>query len=389
MAFEPLEFTDELDPLGPPANPKTATPVDAENLKKLQEGLAAYTDSSVKVLKEAPINVEYPEYGADGTGVADSTAAFKSAIAALPATGGGIFAPRRYKLSEGLSAEGKRAVKVFGVAGLSAGAEPASLLKFTQAGSSPLINARSTGGFVWEDLGILYTSGSFTGPIFDFSHGESGFDAAFGNIERSLIGGQEVRTALCVDLDKAIDTNIRGCNFTNYDIAVRGQKEKGRYSNSITLDGCTFGGGTTVPLKNAGEAWRVVGCTFENLHSGHAAAYLSDSEVLAAGLTFDTCWFGDATEAEGTWITFRGSALTVRGGSLGSGALGISVPDTASDNLTVLGVRFTSITDAIRANFGAGTQRYVIGANGYVSVGGKKVSLDNGSTDAGAGFLSH
>jgi hypothetical protein len=340
--------------------------------------------SKLAVIKEAPLNVE--EFGADGTGVKDSIKAFEAAIAALPAAGGEVFCPRRYSLSGMLNAQGRYSVRLVGVAGLSAGVEPASLLRFTQGGSLPLIDARSDGGVGLADLAVLHTNKGFTGSILSYAHGESGFDAAFGVVERCLIGGQNIRTALGVDLDQAIDTQLRSCHFTNCDIAARGQSAKGRYSNAITFDGCTFSLMGTIPLKNAGEAWAVRNCTFENLVSGKAGAYLSDAEVLASGLRFDTCWFGDGN-AEGTWIVFRGKGLTVDAGSLGSGALGVSVPDAASLGVNIQGVRFISIVDAVR--LAAGVKRYMIGGNAFDSTSGKKVSLDGGATDAGEGFLSN
>lgn len=54
---------------------------------------ASSTVTDVAVIKEAPLNVQYPEYGAKGDGVSVDTAAFTTAAAALPAKGGLIYAP--------------------------------------------------------------------------------------------------------------------------------------------------------------------------------------------------------------------------------------------------------------------------------------------------------
>lgn len=341
--------------------------------------------TNVAVLKEAPINVEYPEYGADGTRATYSDAAFQKAIKALPANGGEIFTPRLYKLSEQLSFEGKRSVKLRGQAPGASGLDPASQLLFTQGSASSLINSKVTTGFIMEDLEVEYTSGSLTGPLIDLEGGASPV------LQRVNLVGVGVATALGINVRNCQSGRFRDCRAGGLNIVAQGKVEDSDYSNAMLFDGFVMGEGSvaTACFKNAGEAWLFHNCTFESLANDKAGAYTADEGVKAHGTVFDCCWFGDASTGEGTQILWRGNGLTVRGGSLGSGELGISVPDTTSDGLNIQGVRFISLTKGIQANFGAGTQHYVIGANTYTSVSGKKVSLDNGSTDAGAGFLSH
>lgn len=45
MAFSPKEWVTEADPLGPPANPETATKIDGAALTDLETRLSAYTDA--------------------------------------------------------------------------------------------------------------------------------------------------------------------------------------------------------------------------------------------------------------------------------------------------------------------------------------------------------
>lgn len=341
-------------------------------------------NSSLQTTSEV-LNVS--EFGAKSGLVSDATPAFERAIAALPAEGGEIFAPGQYKLSGPLNFDEKRSVRLTGQSSLTGGNSPRSQLLFTQGSASALISARSQAGFGMADLGVFYSSGSQTGPLLDLSHGVAGTDSAFGSFERCNFVGQSVRSAVGVNLDKAINMGFRDCVFNNLDVGVIGQASAARYSNVVGFDRCGFAGMGTIPAKNAGEAWAFRSCTFEQLNSGAAGAYTSDPGVTAAGLTFDGCWFGDGNTT-GTWILFRGEGLNVRGGSLGSGALGISVPDSSSDGLVVQGVRFISIAKGIEANFGAVTRRYIIGGNTFNTVSGKKVSLDNGTTDMGAGFLA-
>ena len=361
------------------------TPLSAAAIVDLERRVTDYTDASVAVVKEAPLNVEYPEYGADGTGVKASDAAFGKAIAALPAEGGEIFAPRHYKLTEALKAEGRRSIRIGGCGGLTAGNEPASRILFTQGGASPAVDAKSAVGICFADLTVYYSNETFTGFLVDLSHGKAATDSSFGVFERCQFAGLAVRSGMAFNLDQAINMTFRDCYFQNFDVAARGQEKAGRYSNSIAFDRCTFAGMKTIPAKNAGEAWEFRNCTFESLNGGNAGAYSSDAGVLAAGLKFDNCWFGDSTTATGTWVLFRGKGLYLGGGSLGSGALGLSVPDTTSKGITVGdGLRLYSIKDGIRLE--AGVSGYTIG--GYSNdATGKKVSLDGGATDAGGGFL--
>ena len=79
LAFEITKFKNEENALGPPANAKEATPINAAALEGIQTRLSAYTN-----IKSPPLCVEEHPYGADGTGATDSTTAFQAAIAALP-----------------------------------------------------------------------------------------------------------------------------------------------------------------------------------------------------------------------------------------------------------------------------------------------------------------
>jgi hypothetical protein len=384
MTF-PTTWVSEKNPLGPPADAKTATPLTGKALTAEFQAAKDYVSEEphVAVLSEAPINVEYPEYGADGTRVADSTAAIQAAIAALPEVGGGLYLPRRYRLSGQLDFESKRSIRIHGQAGTGSGLDPASQLLVTQSGTASPLNLKNTDGVTVHDLEIEYTSASFTGSLINCT------EAFKPVVERVHLVGAGAASAVGINFDRVECASLRDMQIASCDIGIRGKVEDEVHSNVVEMDSVVFTGMTTIGAKNAGESWLFKNCTFEPLASGKAGAYTSDEGVKAYGLTFDTCWFGDAN-TEGTQLLLRGKGLTVRGGSLGSGKLGISVPDTTSDGLVVTGVRFISLTEGIKANFGAGTQRYIIGANAYESsVSGKKVSLDNGSTDAGAGFLSH
>jgi hypothetical protein len=69
---------------------------------------AAINALEARVIKEAPVNVTWPEYGAVGDGSADDTAALNAAKAALPANGGPVFLPPgAYKTTSTLTLDGQ------------------------------------------------------------------------------------------------------------------------------------------------------------------------------------------------------------------------------------------------------------------------------------------
>lgn len=98
MAFTPKDWRDELNPLGPPADPDTATPFDAAAVEDLETRLSDYTDTAVTEASPA-LNVK-SAFNAAGDGTTDDTTEIQAAITAA-GVGGGIvyFPPGHYKFS--------------------------------------------------------------------------------------------------------------------------------------------------------------------------------------------------------------------------------------------------------------------------------------------------
>lgn len=356
----------------------------------LPEGDAAVVAGgmAVAVVKEAPLNVEYAEYGADGSGVADSTAAFEKALTALPARGGEIFVPGRYKLSGQLNLDGKKGIRFVGTSGLGSGSTRPSELLFTQGGASAAISARSTSGVGFQDLAIFHSNSGLTGPLIDYSHnGEAGADSAYGVLQRChLAGVGGIHSASGLKLDKAIIMAFRDCRFTGLTTAVRGQETSG-YSNEIRFDGCTFAELLTMGLMNPGECWDVIGCTFEALISGAAGGISYEGSIAAKTLNVIGCWMGDVTAGKGVWVSFNGNGLNVNGNLIGGGGeetTGVSASATSA-GITIQGNRFDSTKKAIV--LAAGAKNYAIGANQFNGVT-TKVSPDGGTSDLGEGFVA-
>jgi hypothetical protein len=346
-------------------------------------------EEDVAVLKEGALNVEYSEYGADGTGVADSTEALEKAIAALPLEGGEIYAPRKYKLSKELNLDNRRAIKIRGQASISAGASTPSRLIFTQTGAGALISARSSLGIVLEDVGVQASNPAFTGNLLNFGSDGTHGQNTYSRLTRVNLAGAGEGTANGTGLyiPNTADLLVEGCRFGGLDYAIKGEQVEADNSIGITIIGGTFVGLKTAGIQNAGESWTVSGSTVEALSNGKAGFLIVEAGIVPRNLKLDSIWMGDAN-SEGTWLTWRGFHFTVTNCTFGGGALALSLPEsiTTTNHVTVNGgCRFIGV-DGIRANWGGGggSYAYDFGPNDYGALSGKKLSLDNGATDLGA-----
>lgn len=357
---------------------QTGQVADRTRLDAIEEAIGP-EGSAIAVLREAPINVQYPEYDAKGDGSTDDTAAFAAAKAALGANGGDIYVPPgTYNLgSTGLDFDASRAVRLMGSSGVSAGAATATVLRFSGASGSA-ISGRSSYGLHLSDLMIQYTNADYDGSLIDLS--QDTVDTAYGVVERCYIGGLGVRGAAClVDLDKAITMQFRDCVFTSALNGVRGQAGAGSYSNAIAFTNCTFLRHVSQHARNAGEAWTFDGCTFEQLvtsdnTSAGAGAYTHDSGVLAETLTFRGCWFGDANST-GSWITFGGSGLNVYGCQFGNGDQAVTVAGGNAKGVAILGNRFESHTTSGVGISGTGNEDFHIAGNYIAGTTPKVMSI--------------
>jgi hypothetical protein len=332
---------------GQPANASvfvTAVPLlaDSGNLTANQ---------SLRVVREAPLNVRWPEYSAAGDGVADDTTALQTALAALPtggvARGGSILLPRgRYQVSSQLVAKDSYGVRFVGEAGQGTGyTEQGACLRFTGGGSGSFIDARSSQGFTLENLEVEYTSGSYTGNLIDFGHSLSGNDATYGTIKGCTLHGVGVATAKSlVSLRLAILCDIIDSHLSWAQAGVRMMEDNGAggvdYSNAHTIRGGTIDN-VINGLMNPGQGLNVMGTRFEGTNGGMGGlqSVLSDditSFEFGYGINLDGCWCGDAI-AVTNWIKFvkitpRGlsvKACEFLGGSKGivfaKGASGVNI----------------------------------------------------------------
>lgn len=329
--------------------------------------------SDLAVIKEAPINVEYPEYGASPSNTAAQNAtAIQAAVTALPAAGGTILLPRQYPCDP-LTVADRRDIVFQGMGGMSAGAATKSGL--TYAGTAArFIDARSSTAFWMKDLQVLYSNAAFTGYLVDYSQSASLTDSALGGTERCFMGGSGVRGATAIlRLDKAISMRFRDGFIFGAQTGVIGKEALASYSNSITFDNVTFLSNVLRHVLSPGEGWTMPGCTFEQLitsggvSAGAGAVYCA---YPTKGLAIVGGWCGDAT-ASGTWFDVHGSGITIAGTYIGGGACGVRCDAGITNGLTVA------------ATFDQNTNGAIVDTGGGFAASSSDISFD------GSAFLTH
>jgi len=244
-------------------------------------------------------------YGAMVDGSTDDLTAVNAAIAAANLAGGGVvfFPTGTTVCSDQLTALSGNSVTLKGTGRYS------SVLKYTGT-DSPFIQLTS-GACGIEDLRITYSNAGFSGTLID-TNGQSRqrFNKCWFEGD-----GQDAATYL-LDLDAALFTTINGTFFGAAVYGIRGQAAGGAsYSNVVNISACDFGNYTTAAILNPGIAWHIGnGTAFSANASDETRAIAMDTDVIAYGLSIDSSYFADATDAgPQSWIEFLGFGLSVKG----------------------------------------------------------------------------
>jgi hypothetical protein len=335
--------------------PDITTPIRATSLKDLETRLSGYTDAQVTdlstavtgsqaaqdtaindvvtdvaVVKEAGLNVEWPEYGADpARTAAQNKVSIQAAIDALPVNGGTIILPRSYPV-EPFSVAGRRSVILKGAGGLSAGAQARSQLSVAGAAGTSLLNMQGSLGCRLEDVQLLYSNAGFTGSPVDAQ------DSAFCGIERCYIGGAGgAASALGVVKTKnSQGLSIRDTVLSSAQHGVIGKELTGDFVTALSMDNVTFTGMTVANVRNPHHGWTLKSCIHQQLVSGNAGGIYSDFPVY--GLTVLGGWMGDAN-ALGDWINVFGYGVYILGTIIGAGLCGVR-----TDNGDIVGARISA-----------------------------------------------
>lgn len=296
----------------------------------------------------ATLTVNVTDFGAQcdtsklGVGGTDDTAAVQLAIDYVAALGGGeILVPGHTKCAGSLSLASLSNIVIRGPSGSGAGynAPPPAQLIYTGAGSSPFISAPHSLAIELREIGVRYTSASFTGDLIAFTNLTVASDAAYCLVERCLVGGIGVATARSlISLEGAILCSVVDNHLQWGVVGVRGRKEVAvgnvLYSNAHYIGRNTFDNLTTSALLNAGEGWTVIGNWFEGTNGGSGGmprAYYDNISAASAAstsaMTWAGNWCGDAVAVTDAW--FRNGFTRMRGLSISGGLFdtaGSSVP---------------------------------------------------------------
>jgi hypothetical protein len=362
MSFSPKTWLDRPEALDPldgetvhawlircaaavAADPEAYTPLDAAALVDLEERLSEHTDDQaaalstrtdalesdseattpyVAVVKEGPLNIMWPEYGATMDNVADDGPAWLAALAALPAEGGEIHMPRGIsRVFSRLDVSGRRNVRIVGEATENDVIGDGSCLIFAGTGSGAFIDATESVGFEVEGVNIAYASNSFTGYLIDYANrsGSGANDTRKGGLERVTLSGTSgswTSPAALICLANAVDMTFTKTRFQGGTFGVIGRENVGDYSNCIRFDECDFGSNLTAHVKNAGDSWIFDGPVIEGLKGDKAGFYTFGAGMGPGtkGMVLIAPWMGDvlATGGLGCQMNWSGAGLTIIGG---------------------------------------------------------------------------
>lgn len=333
--------------------------------------IAAETAASV-----IPLNYAYPPYNLlrYWSGSGDIDTAIASALSVCGSAGGRIHIPAgSYTASDASkwSLNQKNGVIIEGDGASTGGANNATIISFSGTGSSPWITMTSALGCQIRNLTLKHSSSSFTGAMIrcgnDGTHGDS-FQCAL--IDVLMDAG--LNTAYHLDLDKCINFSADRCYFAGGTTSVKGQAlGGGSYSNAIKFNRCVWANTASVPINYGGQAWSFDTCTFEGVGpSGgavSAGAFQTVSTAQCAGLTFTSCWLGDAVSGTGTWISTFGPGFVAKGNYFGGTGSSLAITLNSVGGAVIQGNDFDVFSIALSLATGA-NKGLIFNGNNFNSV---------------------
>lgn len=164
---------------------------------------------------------------------------------------------------------------------------------------------------------LSYTNSNLTGyPLLDLS----GPNCAFGNIINvSLVSATPATLQSVpelVNLSGTLQITFDTCRLMGGTHLVRGVTigSANAYANSISFKNTFFSKYSSSAVVNPDKGWSYTGCAFEPNASGAGVSSMCESGFTSQGVTYLGCWGGDNTSS-GAWIMFRGTGLSIIGGS--------------------------------------------------------------------------
>lgn len=281
----------------------------------------------VAVIKEADLNVEWPEYGADAAKTAaENKVALQAAVDALPVEGGTMVLPSAYN-TEPFSMAGRRSIVMRGIGGLSAGAACRSQLVHAGAAGTSIIDMQGAIGCWAEDVQVLYSDPAFAGYPIDAQ------DSAFCGLDRCYVGGMggAVGAPALVRTKNSQMPKLRDTVLAGGQHGIMGKEILADFVTALSCDNVAFKEMVVANVRNPHHGWTLEGCIHQQLASGAAGGIYGDFPVY--GLTVEGGWMGDAN-ALGDWINVFGFGVYVLGPVIGAGLCGVR-----TDNGDTTGVK--------------------------------------------------
>lgn len=352
--------------------------IQSTKLSFLQAGAGAVSRTVQSKLRQW---VDAVDFGADATGVTDCATAIANAVASLPSSGGEIyFPPGSYSMTAFPDLTNKTCIRIYGAGGQTAGATSTSSILINKVSPGAFINAPGSVSLGIDGIQFVTKQAGFTDYI--ISLGSSPANSAFARIKRcGFFAASGVRyIAKGINLDKTIEAEIDSCSFGSLLFAIAGASNTG-FSNAIKISGCQFVDTSQIPIQGGGQAWQVVGNTFECYNGGTpgnalAGAMANFPSNPFGGLSFSGNWLGDVTTAGGTWLNLSGGGIDISGNFIGGGSGSNAIALASVDSANIEGNAFNTFTGAVAFGSGNGPNIFV-GPNEYIGVTNRLVSTSN------------
>lgn len=281
--------------------------------------------------------------------------AFATVQAAITALGG----PGLIQLGYGTLATGNivdvaqtSGITIRGVGGTTSGATPASALSYSGT-AAQFIDARSSTGFVLQDVMVLYSNAAFAGRLIDLRDNGNG-NSTFASIRDCYLGGgMGLRNAdSLIDISNTHSIRLECVQFRGANYGLRAKNISTDTANAISLMECYFNDNTTAHILNPGDGWVITGCTWEALHGGAAGALKCEAGFVCNGVVVMGGWAGDVLSGSGgIQFDWTGNDIvmegTLVGGNTGSTGVKFRNPPAAAPSGLTLAVRFDGPTTAI------------------------------------------
>ncbi len=300
-------------------------------------------------------------FGATGDGETDDTVAIQAAINACNNSRSLHFPSGTYICASGLTITTANSLMMTGEG------EQHSVIMFTGAGSGIHMSATSCTYLSFENIGIQYNNGSFTGTLLRI------LNTARVSFHKCLFYGDSVVTAgNLLDLDQSIEIEISRCRFSGAAYLISGQANGGGgFCNAVEISCSDFDRYVSAAIRNPGQGWSVHGNAFEPNTSDRGYAIDTTSSLSVLGFHFAGNWLGDAVSTSAyTWIVINGTGIVITGNYInGHGSnLAIAVAiNAATSGLSITGNRFSSFLTGIALGTAQVTNSIITG-NSFTSV---------------------